>query len=58
MCVCRVCDNFTSGPACAEAYERLGEREKALPGYKAVLKNAPRHEGAIQGSASLNQQGN
>lgn len=54
MCVCRVCDNFTSGPACAEAYERLGEREKALPGYKAVLKNAPRHEGAIQGSASLN----
>ena len=39
----------------AEAYEKLGEREKALADFEAVLKHAPRHNRANQGIARLRE---
>ena len=37
----------------AEAYEKLGEQEKALADFKSALKNAPANKGALQGVARL-----
>jgi tetratricopeptide (TPR) repeat protein len=37
----------------AEAYERLGEKEKALADFKVVLENAPTHKDALEGVARL-----
>jgi tetratricopeptide (TPR) repeat protein len=54
-------DDYTRGLAKKpniEAYEKLGESEKALADYKAVLNNAPTHKGAMHGSARLGQQDN
>jgi hypothetical protein len=36
-------------------YEKLGEREKALADFEAVLKHAPRHNRANQGIARLRE---
>lgn len=37
----------------AEAYEKLGQRDKALADFKAVLEEAPGDKGAVEGVARL-----